>query len=211
MYTSMRQDSDTTVIVCRRDFDQNRVLYTYGRNSKELKNDGLAFFGPVFESMIEQANLKDDAEEVGVMVHIRTRPIEKDDRWYKIDFVMQDDSMAYYSNFDGRLPNEFVHVVPLSGGLPQSMYIAVESLDEIAYAHAVDADIFDEENEVGLPQDQTSLSDFGLELVETERGSLDSSILARLNKSFFDGNSTSSASTSLAAPSSTLRLFISSS
>ena len=164
MYTSMRQDSDATVIVCRRDFDQNRVLYTYGRNSKELKNDGLAFFGPVFESMIEQANLKDDAEEVGVLVHIRTRPIEKDDRWYKIDFVMQDDSMAYYSNFDGRLPNEFVHVVPLSGGLPQSMYIAVEALDEIAYAHAVDADIFDEENEVGLPQDQTSLSDFGLEL-----------------------------------------------
>ena len=160
----MRQDSDTTVIVCRRDFDQNRVLYTYGRNSKELKNDGLAFLGPVFESMIEQANLKDDAEEVGVMVHMRMRPIEKDDRWYKIDFVMQDDGMAYYSNFDGRLPNEFVHVVPLSGGLPQSMFIAVEALDEMAYAHAVDAEIFDEENEVGLPQDQTTLSDFGLEL-----------------------------------------------
>jgi hypothetical protein len=160
----MRQDSDTTLIVCRRDFDQNRVLYTYGRNSKELKNDGLAFLGSVFESMIEQANLKDDAEEVGVMVHMRMRPIEKDDRWYKIDFVMQDDGMAYYSNFDGRLPNEFVHVVPLSGGLPQSMFIAVEALDEMAYAHAVDAKIFDEENEVGLPQDQTTLSDFGLEL-----------------------------------------------
>ena len=67
MSISMRQDSDTTVIVCRRDFQENQVLYTYGRNSKELKNDGLAFLGPVFESMIEQANLKDDAEEVGLI------------------------------------------------------------------------------------------------------------------------------------------------
>ena len=165
MFISMRQDSDTTVIVCRRDFQENQVLYTYGRNSKELKNDGLAFLGPVFESMIEQANLKDDAEEVGLMVHIRTRAIEKDDRWYKIDFVMQDDGMAYYSNFDGRLPNEFIHIVPLSGGLPESMFIAVEALDEMAYAHAVDAKMFDEENEVGLPQDQTTLSDFGMEIL----------------------------------------------
>ena len=165
----MRQDSDATVIVCRRDFDKNRVLYTYGRNSKELKNDGLAFLGPVFESMIEQANLKDDAEEVGLMVHMRTRPLEKDDRWYKID----------YSNFDGRLPNEFVPVVPLSGGLPESMFIAVEALDEMAYAHAVDAEIFDEENEVGLPQDQTTLSDFGLEIspeLESIEGSDDEDV-----------------------------------
>ena len=44
------------------------------------------------------------------------------------------------------------------------MFIAVEALDEMAYAHAVDAEIFDEENEVGLPQDQTTLSDFGLKI-----------------------------------------------
>ena len=100
--------------------------------AKELKNDGKAFLGPVFESMIEQAGIVDDAEEVGLMVHIRLRPKANDDRWYQIDFVMQDESMAYYSNFDGRLPAEMVHVVPLSGGLPRQMFIAVEALDEVA-------------------------------------------------------------------------------
>ena len=148
----MREDSDTTVIVCRQDFAENRVLYTYGRHAKELKNDGKTFLGPVFESMIEQAGIVDDAEEVGLLVHIRVRPKPNDDRWYQIDFVMQDDSMAYYSNFDGRLPAEMVHVVPLSGGLPQVMFIAVEALDEVAYAHAVDAKLFEENNEMGLPR-----------------------------------------------------------
>ena len=82
---------------------------------------------------------------------------------------MQDESMAYYSNFDGRLPAEMVHVVPLSGGLPRQMFIAVEALDEVAYAHAVDAELFEENDEMGLPQDQTSLRDFGLEVdVSTE-------------------------------------------
>ena len=160
----MREASDTTVIVCRQDFAENRVLYTYGRHAKELKNDGKTFLGPVFESMIEQAGIVDDAEEVGLVGHIRLRPKPNDDRWYQIDFVMQDDSMAYYSNFDGRLPAEMVHVVPLSGGLPQVMFIAVEALDEVAYAHAVDAKLFEENDEMGLPQDQTSLRDFGLEV-----------------------------------------------
>ena len=160
----MRQDSDTTVIVCRQDFAENRILYTYGRHAKELKNDGQTFLGPVFESMIQQAGIVDDAEEVGIMVHIRLRPKLNDDRWYQIDFVLQDDSMAYYSNFDGRLPCEMVHVVPLSGGLPRQMFIAVEALDEVAYAHAIDAKLFEENDEVGLPQDQTSLRDFGMEI-----------------------------------------------
>ena len=160
----MREDADTTVIVCRQDFAENRILYTYGRHAKELQNDGKTFLGPVFESMIEQAGIVDDAEEVGLMVHIRLRSKQNDDRWYQIDFVMQDESMAYYSNFDGRLPPEMVHVVPLSGGLPRQMFIAVEALDELAYAHAVDAQLFDENDEMGLPQDQTSLLDFGLEV-----------------------------------------------
>ena len=82
----------------------------------------------VFESMTEQAGIVDDAEEVGLLVHIRLRPKPNDDRWYQIDFVMQDESMAYYSNFDGRLPSEMIHVVPLSGGLPSQMFIAVEAL-----------------------------------------------------------------------------------
>mgnify|MGYP001487365111 FL=1 len=128
----MREDADTTVIVCRQDFAENRILYTYGRHAKELKNDGKTFLGPVFESMIEQAGIVDDAEEVGLMVHIRLRPKQNDDRWYQIDFVMQDESMAYYSNFDGRLPAEMVHVVPLNGGLPRQMFIAVEALDEVS-------------------------------------------------------------------------------
>ena len=64
----MREDSDTTVIVCRQDFAENRILYTYGRHAKELKNDGKAFLGPVFESMIEQAGIVDDAEEVDELV-----------------------------------------------------------------------------------------------------------------------------------------------
>ena len=98
------------------------------------------------------------------MVHIRLRPKQNDDRWYQIDFVMQDESMAYYSNFDGRLPAEMVHVVPLSGGLPRQMFIAVEALDEVAYAHAIDAQLFEENDEMGLPQDQTSLLEFGLEV-----------------------------------------------
>jgi len=160
----MREDADTTVIVCRQDFAENRILYTYGRHAKELKNEGKTFLGPVFESMIEQAGIVDDAEEVGLMVHIRLRPKQNDDRWYQIDFVMQDDSMAYYSNFDGRLPAEMVHVVPLNGGLPRHMYIAVEALDEVAYAHAVDAELFEENDEMGLPQDQMSLRDFGMEV-----------------------------------------------
>ena len=160
----MREDSDTTVIVCRQDFAENRVLYTYGRHTKELKNDGKTFLGPVFESMIEQAGIVDDAEEVGLMVHIRLRPKANDDRWYQIDFVMQDESMAYYSNFDGRLPSEMVHVVPLSGGLPKQMYISVEAMDEIAYAHAIDAKLFEENDEMGLPQDQTTLRDFGMDV-----------------------------------------------
>ncbi|CAI8334201.1 MAG: Uncharacterised protein [Candidatus Poseidoniaceae archaeon] len=160
----MREDADTTVIVCRQDFAENRILYTYGRHAKELKNEGKTFLGPVFETMIEQGGIVDDAEEVGLMVHIRLRPKKNDDRWYQIDFVMQDDSMAYYSNFDGRLPAEMVHVVPLSGGLPRHMYIAVEALDEVAYAHAVDAELFEENDEMGLPQDQMSLRDFGLEV-----------------------------------------------
>ena len=84
----MREDADTTVIVCRQDFAENRILYTYGRHAKELKNDGKTFLGPVFESMIEQAGIVDDAEEVGLMVHIRLRPKQNDDRWYQIDFVM---------------------------------------------------------------------------------------------------------------------------
>jgi len=160
----MREDADTTVIVCRQDFAENRILYTYGRHAKELKNDGKTFLGPVFESMTEQAGIVDDAEEVGFLVHIRLRPKPNDDRWYQIDFVMQDESMAYYSNFDGRLPPEMVHVVPLSGGLPSQMFIAVEALDEVAYAHAVDAELFEENDEMGLPQDQTTLLDFGLEV-----------------------------------------------
>ena len=59
-----------------------------------------------------------------------------------------------------------VHVVPLNGGLPRQMFIAVEALDETAYAHAIDAKLFEETDEMGLPEDQTSLLDFGLE-VET--------------------------------------------
>ena len=98
------------------------------------------------------------------MVHIRLRPMPNDDRWYQIDFVIQDETMAYYSNFDGRLPAEMVHVVPLSGGLPRKMFIAVEPLDDVAYAHAIDAKLFQENDEMGLPQDQTSLTDFGLEV-----------------------------------------------
>ncbi|CAI8383380.1 MAG: Uncharacterised protein [Euryarchaeota archaeon UBA443] len=165
----MREDSDTTVIVCRQDFAENRILYTYGRHAKELKNDGKTFLGPVFESMIKQAGIVDDAEEVGLMVHIRLRPKLNDDRWYQIDFVMQDETMAYYSNFDGRLPSEMVHVVPLSGGLPRQMYIAVEALDEVAYAHAIDAKLFQGNDEMGLPEDQTSLRDFGMEIdISTE-------------------------------------------
>ncbi len=160
----MREHSDTTVIVCRQDFSENRILYTYGRHAKELKNEGKTFLGPVFESMIEQAGIVDDAEEVGLMVHIRLRPMPNDDRWYQIDFVIQDETMAYYSNFDGRLPAEMVHVVPLSGGLPRKMFIAVEPLDDVAYAHAIDAKLFQENDEMGLPQDQTSLTDFGLEV-----------------------------------------------
>ncbi len=160
----MREDADTTVIVCRQDFAENRILYTYGRHAEELKNEGKTFLGPVFESMIEQAGIVDDAEEVGLMVHIRLRPKQNDDRWYQIDFVMQDESMAYYSNFDGRLPAEMVHVVPLSGGLPRQLFIAVEALDEVAYAHAVDAELFEENDEMGLPQDQMSLRDFGMEV-----------------------------------------------
>ena len=76
--------------------------------------------------------------------------------------------MAYYSNFDGRLPAEMVHVVPLSGGLPRQMFIAVEALDEMAYAHAIDAKLFKENDEMGMPEDQTSLVDFGLEVDASE-------------------------------------------
>ena len=40
------------------------------------------------------------------------------------------------------------------------MFIAVEPLDDVAYAHAIDAKLFQENDEMGLPQDQTSLTDF---------------------------------------------------
>ena len=132
----------------------------------------------IFESMTEQAGIVDDAEEVGLLVHIRLRPKPNDDRWYQIDFVMQDESMAYYSNFDGRLPSEMIHVVPLSGGLPSQMFIAVEALDEVAYAHAVDAELFEENDEMGLPQDQTTLLDFGLKLMlqQNQRTTMEKSI-----------------------------------
>ena len=40
----------------------------------------------------------------------------------------------------------------------------MEALDEVAYAHAIDAKLFEGNEEMGLPQDQTSLRDFGMEI-----------------------------------------------
>ena len=64
-----------------------------------------------------------------------------------------------------RCPAVFMRVAEARGADgPRSVRVAVEALDEVAYAHAVDAELFEENDEMGLPQDQMSLRDFGLEV-----------------------------------------------